>query len=181
MVEWCLGVSAWQHILSFALHNSCMFELRCRTGHVYSLHWCIQGLKKTLKKAIHLYSCIHNTTMTLSVAPKGNNTSYVTSTQWSIYSTRQTCCCWPPLPLSLWSFGLGDWHCATDRHRHPVLVVHCDKRVTWYFAVVHIASFLAPAEKNPAAHFSFVHFQYGNFQVSVFVFKFPDRAYHLQT
>lgn len=106
-VEWCLGVSAWQHILIFALHNSCMFELVCRTGLVHGLKRRIQDLKQTLKKAIHLYSCIHDTTMTRSVAPRGDNTSYVTSTRWSIYPATQTCCCWPPGPVSLifW-FGL---------------------------------------------------------------------------
>lgn len=80
------------HILSFALHNSSVFELRCRTGHAYGLHWCIQGLVWTLEKAVHLHSCIQNKTMTLSVAPKGDNTSYLTSTLLSVYSTTQTCC-----------------------------------------------------------------------------------------
>lgn len=134
-----------------------MFEPRRRTGHVYGLNGCIQGLKQALKKAIHRYSCIHNTTMTLSVAPRGDNTSNVTSTRWSIYFTTQTCCCWPPPPLSLWSFGLGAWHYTPDRHLPWLLYwlhyLHCDNTVTWYFMVVHIASFVAPAERWEKTHF----------------------------
>lgn len=63
----------------------------------------------------------------------------------------------PPSPFSLWSFGLGDWHCTTDRRRLWLLYwlyyLHCDNTVTWYFMVVHIASFMAPAEHWEKTHF----------------------------
>ena len=117
----CLGVSAWQHILSFALHNSCMFELRRRTGHVYSLRGCIE--KKTLKKAIHLYSCIRRyNNDPLCGSTKG--ITQICDIHMMINLLRQT-----DITCILWIYAVI-------------------KRVTWYFVVVHIASFMAPAGKK---------------------------------
>lgn len=160
-----------------------MFELRRRTRHVYSLRWGIQGLKKTSKRAVHLYSCMHNATITLSAAPEGNNTSYVTSTRDQFTPPDKHVVADTPSSFSL-IFWFGWLALHSSQTLNPILVVHGDKRVTWYYVVVHIASFMAPAEhwgKTPAARHSLVHFCNGNFTSLGFCFVFLDPAHHLQT
>lgn len=124
MAVWLSGVWGY-HILSFALHSSSVFELRCGTGHAYGLHWCIQGLKWILKKAIHLHSCIQNKTMTLCGSKKG-----ITQAIWHPHCDQFTpphkhVYCWPPrLFLSdLFWFGWLALHCRHTPSLNPILAV----------------------------------------------------------
>lgn len=90
----------------------------------------------------------------------------------------------PPIlpPLPLWSFLLwvtgtaqqADIISGSSTGRVICILIIRSLDISWLF---HIASFMAPAgdrERKPptSPHYGFVHFHYGNFQVSVFVLNF---------
>lgn len=117
------------------------------------------------------YICIH--VFTTQQWPslwlqKGDNTSSVTSTQWSIYSARQTCCCWPPLHLFL--SDLSVW-VTTNRHHLWIQYWSCIVKkgsldILWLSTLHHLWHLQNAGEKTTTTH-SFVHFHYGNVQVWV--------------
>lgn len=133
MFEGCLGISAWQCILSFALHNSCMFELRRRTRHVYSLHWGIQ--RKPWRKP---YICIHVCTM--QKWPSLWLQAVITQAEWSIHSTGQTCWGWHGLRCRIRADS-----CIGLVKGSPDIMLSSTSDRLWHLQ----------NSKHPAAHYTF--------------------------
>lgn len=148
MVEWCLGVSAWQLILSFALHNSCMLELRRRTRHAYSLMH--SGSQEKNHEASHtsvfMYSQYNNDPLCGSKREQ-----------------HQLCDIHTVINL------LCQTNMLLSSSLHHLLAVRCDEKRS-----LDIFSWSSTC-RTPKGKKPLQCFHYGNFQVSVFVFKISGK------